>query len=103
MRFGLAVKGQADLSSRSAAVYHRDGGDQHEHSFGAKKRVCLLVNGERMSQPEFHRRYEVPGLWLDAAALLRLDSTRLMEVLKKGLASTAQAGFVKRLQAARRR
>lgn len=44
-----------------------------------------------------------PGLWLDAAALLRRDSARLIEVLGQGLASRAHAAFVKRLQAAHRR
>jgi hypothetical protein len=44
-----------------------------------------------------------PGLWLDEAALLRLDSGRLMEVLQQGLASRAHAAFVKRLQTAHRR
>lgn len=44
-----------------------------------------------------------PGLWIDVAALLRLDSPRLMEVLQQGLASRAHAAFVKRLQAAQRR
>ncbi len=44
-----------------------------------------------------------PGLWLDAAALLRLEPARLMEVLQQGLASREHAAFVKRLQAARRK
>ncbi|MHB1426807.1 MAG: Uma2 family endonuclease [Gemmataceae bacterium] len=44
-----------------------------------------------------------PGLWFDVAALLRLDSARLMEVLQQGLASRAHAAFVKRLQTAQGR
>lgn len=44
-----------------------------------------------------------PGLWLEVAALLRLDSARLMEVLQQGLASRSHAVFVKRLQAAHRK
>jgi len=44
-----------------------------------------------------------PGLWFDMAALLRLDSARLMEVLQQGLASREHAAFVKRLQTARRK
>ena len=43
------------------------------------------------------------GLWLDAAALLRLDSARLLEVIEQGLASREHAAFVKRLQAAHRK
>lgn len=44
-----------------------------------------------------------PGLWLDVAALLALESARLMEVLQQGLASRAHAAFVKRLRAAHRK
>ncbi len=44
-----------------------------------------------------------PGLWLDVAALLRLDSARLMEVLQKGLASREHGAFVKHLQTAHRK
>jgi hypothetical protein len=44
-----------------------------------------------------------PGLWFDIAALLRLESARLMEVLQQGIASREHAAFVKRLQAARRK
>ena len=44
-----------------------------------------------------------PGLWFDEAALLRLDSARLIEVLQQGLNSRAHVAFVKRLQAAHRR
>ncbi len=44
-----------------------------------------------------------PGLWLDVAALLRLDSARLMAVLEQGLAAREHAAFVKRLQTAHRK
>lgn len=44
-----------------------------------------------------------PGLWIDLDALLRRDSHRLLEVLRKGLASRPHAGFVKRLQSSHRR
>jgi hypothetical protein len=44
-----------------------------------------------------------PGLWLDAAALLRLDSARLLEVLQQGLADRSHAAFVKRLQGVHRK
>jgi Uma2 family endonuclease len=39
-----------------------------------------------------------PGLWLDTAALLGLESARVQEVLEQGLASPAHATFVRRLQ-----
>lgn len=38
-----------------------------------------------------------PGLWLDPAALLRLDAARIREVLQQGLASPEHAAFVARL------
>jgi Uma2 family endonuclease len=38
-----------------------------------------------------------PGLWLDAAALLRQDRLRVQEVLRQGLATPEHAAFVARL------
>jgi Uma2 family endonuclease len=38
-----------------------------------------------------------PGLWLDAAALLRHDRRRLLSVLRQGLATPEHAAFVARL------
>jgi Uma2 family endonuclease len=38
-----------------------------------------------------------PGLWLDPAALLRLDGPRIREVLQQGLATPEHAAFVARL------
>jgi Uma2 family endonuclease len=38
-----------------------------------------------------------PGLWLDPAALLRLDTRRVLEVLRQGLASPEHGAFVGRL------
>jgi Uma2 family endonuclease len=40
-----------------------------------------------------------PGLWLDAAALLRQDVPRVLAVLQQGLASQEHADFVARLGA----
>jgi hypothetical protein len=40
-----------------------------------------------------------PGLWLDAAALLRRDNKRVLAVLRQGLASAEHASFVAKLQA----
>lgn len=46
-----------------------------------------------------YRSEVFPGLWLDPAALLRLDGPRLREVLQQGLASPEHAAFVARLAA----
>jgi hypothetical protein len=40
-----------------------------------------------------------PGLWLDAAALIREDRDRVAEVVQSGLASPEHREFVQRLQA----
>jgi hypothetical protein len=49
--------------------------------------------------PEGISKSEVfPGLWLDAAALLRRDSGRVLEVLQQGLNSPDHQAFVERLR-----
>jgi Uma2 family endonuclease len=48
--------------------------------------------------PDGILRSEVfPGLWLDPAALLGLDTRRVLEVLRQGLASPEHGAFVNRL------
>lgn len=42
-----------------------------------------------------------PGLWLDPDALVKLDSRRVLAVLRKGLASPEHAAFVAKLTATR--
>jgi Uma2 family endonuclease len=49
----------------------------------------------------FHRSEVFPGLWLDVAAMLRGDIARVLAVLQQGLASTAHAEFVSRLEKSR--
>jgi hypothetical protein len=39
-----------------------------------------------------------PGLWLDAAALIRSDQAELFNVLNQGLASAEHRAFVGRLE-----
>jgi Uma2 family endonuclease len=52
-------------------------------------------------QAEGQYRSEVfPGLWLDPAALVRLDLPTAVQVLQKGLASPEHAAFVARLRQA---
>ncbi len=46
-----------------------------------------------------HRSEIFPGLWLDAAALLRKDFAGVIDVLERGLASPEHADFVARLAA----
>jgi Uma2 family endonuclease len=50
-------------------------------------------------QPDGTYHSEVfPGLWLDPAALLRLQKPRVLAVLNQGLASAEHAAFVAELQ-----
>jgi Uma2 family endonuclease len=46
----------------------------------------------------FHRSEAFPGLWLDAAAMLRGDLARVLQVAQQGIASAQHAEFVKRLE-----
>jgi Uma2 family endonuclease len=48
----------------------------------------------------YYRSRVFPGLWLDAAALLRGDMATVLQVLQEGLNSPGHAEFVRRLQAA---
>jgi Uma2 family endonuclease len=43
------------------------------------------------------RSHVLPGLWLDAAALIAGDMVRVLDVLQQGLASPAHVAFVERL------
>lgn len=47
------------------------------------------------------RVHAFPGLWIDAAAVLADDATKLVKVLNQGLATPEHAEFVNRLAAAR--
>jgi Uma2 family endonuclease len=49
-----------------------------------------------------YRSAAFPGLWLDPAALLAGDTTRLRQAVDLGLATPEHAAFVARLEAARR-
>ena len=53
----------------------------------------LQRNADGLLQSE-----QLPGLWLDADALLRFDLARVLQVLQQGLASPEHAAFVAQLQ-----
>jgi Uma2 family endonuclease len=50
-----------------------------------------------------YRSHVFPGLWLHGPALLALDSPRVEDVARQGLADPQHAAFVERLHVARRR
>lgn len=67
--------------------------------------VLRQTQYERL-QPDTDGYYKseiFPGLWLDAAALVRFDLATVLQVLQKGLATPEHAAFVNKLQAAARR
>ncbi len=49
-----------------------------------------------------HRSLVFPGLWLDTAAIIRRDRTRVREVLEQGIASEKHKAFVQELQGRRK-
>jgi Uma2 family endonuclease len=101
----------AEVASSSQAIdLHRKRAD-YERA-GVKEYLVVVLNEARVvwwvsrngafeelsPGPDGILRSEVfPGLWLDPAALLRLDADRLDEVLRQGLASPEHAAFVARL------
>jgi hypothetical protein len=67
-----------------------------------KAGVPLLVNIPP-GQGGVTRSRVFPGPWIDGQALLNQDASRLVKVVQQGIASTAHAAFVRRLERARRR
>ena len=62
------------------------------------------LRNDREVEPDDDGVYRIgvfPGLWIDSAALLARDHSRLMAVLQDGLDSTEHAEFVSRLAATR--
>ena len=72
--------------------------EQEIHCFHFPSDETIRPNRQGIS-----RSRVFPGLWFDTAALLRLESARLIEVLQQGLTSREHAAFVKRLQTAHRK
>lgn len=99
-RRAIAMHGKRDDYQRSGVLEYVVicWEEQEVHWFHFPSGDTIRPNRQGIS-----RSRVFPGLWLDAVALLRLDSARLMEVLQQGLASRAHTAFVKRLQTACRR
>jgi hypothetical protein len=99
-RRALAMHGKRDDYQRTGVLEYLVVcmEEQEVHWFHFPSGESIQPNRQGVS-----RSRVFPGLWLDVAALLRLDAPRLMDVLQQGLASRAHAAFVKRLQAAYRK
>lgn len=99
-RRDLAMHGKRDDYQRTGVIEYLVVcmEEQEVHWFHFPSGESIRPNRQGIS-----RSRVFPGLWLDVAALLRLDSAQLMGALQQGLASRAHAAFVKRLQAAHHR
>jgi Uma2 family endonuclease len=99
-------------STRSIALH---GKRNDYHQAGAREYLVLCVEEQQLRWFDFAAGDEIqpnregisrsrifPGLWIDVAALLACNSSRLREVAERGLASKAHAAFVRRLAARRR-
>jgi len=100
-----------EVASSSEAIDLHDKRDDYERT-GVREYVVVALRQQRVYwfvrrdgrfvevQPgdDGILRSEVfPGLWLDPAALLRLDRRRVLEVLRQGLATPEHTAFVARL------
>jgi hypothetical protein len=99
-RRAIAMHGKRDDYQRNGVVEYlvvcRDEQEVHWFHFPSG----ALVRPDRQG---ISRSRVFPGLWIDVAALLRLESARLIEVLQQGLASRVHSAFVKRLRTAHRK
>src|SRR5207237_4412540 len=72
--------------------------EQELHWFDFKSGGVILPDSKGI-----YRSRVFPGLWIDGRALLGCKSSRVLRVLKQGLASREHAAFVRQLQAAHRK
>jgi Uma2 family endonuclease len=99
----VASSSEAIDLHRKRADYERTGVQEYVVVALRQQRVFWFVRRENHFvelQPDADGilRSEVfPGLWLDPAALLRVDRRRVLEVLRQGLATPEHAAFVARL------
>jgi len=118
---GIYAGGAPELLAEVAlSSVPRDLGDKLEvyRASGVQEYLVVLVE---LREIRYHRlvngQYDVgaaddkgiwcseifPGLWLDEAALFALNTTRIHEVLRQGLATDTHAAFVQRMAVAARR
>jgi len=100
-----------EIASSSAAydlhlkrdLYERAGVREYVVTLIREARVLWLARrGERFAElapgaDGLYRSEVFPGLWLDAAALLRQDTSAVRAALEQGLASPEHMAFVRRL------
>jgi hypothetical protein len=71
-----------------------------------RKVLWFDLENDRLLKPDkdgITRSRVFPGLWLDTKALLEQNTSRLLEVLQQGLATTEHQTFIKRLQRKRKK
>jgi Uma2 family endonuclease len=101
----------AEISSSSESIDLHAERDNYERA-GVKEYIVVAVRMKRVywwirkgkkfvdlaaGADGIYRSETFPGLWLDPAAFVKLDSRRVMAVLRKGLASPEHAVFVQKL------
>ncbi len=74
---------------REYILWHVEDGEVEWFSLNGSRYVRL-----RAGRDGIHRSVVFPGLWLDAAALVRYDGPEVMRVLNLGLVSPEHAAFV---------
>jgi Uma2 family endonuclease len=78
---------------REYILWHVEDGEVEWFSLNGSRYVKL-----RAGRDGIHRSIVFPGLWLDVAALVRIDGPEVMRVLSLGLVSPEHAAFVLRLR-----
>ena len=105
----------AEIAHSSRAIDMNQKRDDYEQA-GVLEYLVLCVEerelhwfhfpSRRMIRPDREgvaRSRVFPGLWIDVAALLERDGSRLAAAVQQGLAAPAHAAFVRRLEKARTR
>jgi Uma2 family endonuclease len=105
----------AEVASSSRAIDMNQKRDDYRRA-GVLEYLVLCVEEQELHWFDFEKESTIrpgrggiarsrvfPGLWIDIEALLDQDSSRLVETVQQGIASSAHATFVRRLERARRR
>jgi Uma2 family endonuclease len=104
----------AEVAHSSEAIDMHQKKDDYQRA-GVREYIVLCLREKQMHWFSFKAEGEItpdaqgiyrsrtfPGLWIDGNALLAPNLSRLMRVVRQGLASPEHAAFVKRLRGAKK-
>jgi Uma2 family endonuclease len=104
-----------EVAHSSVAIDLHDKKDDYQRT-GVLEYIVVCIEEQEVRWFELHsgRKHRIsadgvlrskrfPGFWLDTKALFHVDRRRLIDVLRRGLASREHAQFVKKLEASRER